>query len=85
MDVFEDYFGECTETSLKDNFVIVYEVNNSNSFNIFLYIFDFKQLLDEMLDSGLPLATETNVLKELIKPPNLLRKVTNFVTGDSTK
>ncbi len=42
MDVFEDYFGECTETSLKDNFVIVYEVNNSNSFNIFLYIFDFK-------------------------------------------
>jgi AP-3 complex subunit mu len=38
-----------------------------------------------MLDSGLPLATETNVLKELIKPPNLLRKVTNFVTGDSTK
>ena len=27
MDVFEDYFGECTETSLKENFVIVYEVN----------------------------------------------------------
>ena len=27
MDVFEDYFGECTETTLKDNFVIVYEVN----------------------------------------------------------
>jgi hypothetical protein len=27
MDVFEDYFGECTETSLKDNYVIVYEVN----------------------------------------------------------
>ncbi len=26
MDVFEDYFGECTETSLKDNYVIVYEV-----------------------------------------------------------
>jgi hypothetical protein len=30
MDVFEDYFGECTETSLKDNFVIVYEVKNSS-------------------------------------------------------
>jgi AP-3 complex subunit mu len=26
MEVFEDYFGECTETSLKDNYVIVYEV-----------------------------------------------------------
>ncbi|CAF1127314.1 unnamed protein product [Rotaria sp. Silwood1] len=66
MDIFEDYFGECTEKSIKDNYVIVYE------------------LLDEMLDSGLPLATETNILKELIKPPNLLRKVTSFVTRDST-
>ncbi|CAF3023204.1 unnamed protein product [Rotaria sp. Silwood2] len=66
MDVFEDYFGECTETSLKDNYVIVYE------------------LLDEMLDSGLPLATETNILKELIKPPNIFRKVANLVTGDNT-
>lgn len=26
MDVFEDYFSECSEKSLKDNFVIVYEV-----------------------------------------------------------
>ena len=43
------------------------------------------QLLDEMLDSGLPLATETNILKELIKPPTILRKVANLVTGDSTK
>ncbi|CAF4942128.1 unnamed protein product, partial [Rotaria socialis] len=66
VEVFEDYFTECTETSLKDNYVIVYE------------------LLDEMLDSGLPLATETNILKELIKPPNIFRKVANLVTGDST-
>ncbi|CAF0938505.1 unnamed protein product [Adineta ricciae] len=66
MDVFEEYFVTCTETTLKDNYVIVYE------------------LLDEMLDSGLPLATETSVLKELIKPPNLLRKVAHLVTGDST-
>jgi hypothetical protein len=33
MDVFEDYFGECTETSLKDNYVIVYEVNYSFYFH----------------------------------------------------
>jgi hypothetical protein len=32
MDVFEDYFGECNETSLKDNYVIVYEVQR----NIFI-------------------------------------------------
>lgn len=65
VDIFEDYFNECTESSLKENFVIVYE------------------LLDEMLDNGFPLATEVNVLKELIKPPNLYRKVHNMVTGDT--
>jgi len=26
MDVFEDYFGACSEATLKENFVIVYEV-----------------------------------------------------------
>ena len=30
IDVFEDYFGECSETSLKDNYVIVYEVRRIN-------------------------------------------------------
>ena len=65
VDIFEDYFNECTDSSLKENFVIVYE------------------LLDEMLDNGFPLATEVNILKELIKPPNLFRKVANMVTGDT--
>ena len=39
------------------------------------------QLLDELLDNGFPLATESNVLKELIKPPNILRTIANTVTG----
>ena len=39
------------------------------------------ELLDEMLDNGYPLATEANILKELIKPPNILRTVVNTVTG----
>lgn len=34
-----------------------------------------------MLDNGFPLATESNVLKELIKPPNILRSIANTVTG----
>ena len=42
------------------------------------------ELLDEMLDNGYPLATEANILKELIKPPNILRTVVNTVTGDLT-
>ncbi len=38
-----------------------------------------------MLDSGLPLATESSILKELIKPPSILRKVMHLATGDHTK
>ena len=65
VDTFEDYFNECSESVIKDNCVVVYE------------------LLDEMLDNGFPLATESNILKELIKPPNLLTNVLNTVTGKS--
>lgn len=65
VDTFQDYFTECSETSIKENYVVVYE------------------LLDEMLDNGYPLATEANILKELIKPPNILRTVVNTVTGKS--
>ena len=61
-DVFCSYFKELEDESLRDNFVITYE------------------LLDEMLDNGFPLATEANILKELIKPPNILRTVVN--TGE---
>lgn len=65
VDIFEDYFNECNETVIKENYVIIYE------------------LLEEMLDNGYPLATESNVLKELIKPPNILRSIANTVTGKS--
>ncbi len=34
-----------------------------------------------MLDNGFPLATESNILKELIKPPKLLRSIAEVVTG----
>jgi len=65
VDTFIEYFDECTERTIKDNYVVVYE------------------LLEEMLDNGYPLATESNILKELIKPPNILRSVVNTVTGQS--
>ncbi len=65
IDTFIDYFGECSESIVKENYVVVYE------------------LLDEMLDNGFPLATESNILKELIKPPNLFSNVINTVTGKS--
>ena len=65
VDTFVDYFECCSESIIKDNYVVVYE------------------LLDEMLDNGYPLATESNILKELIKPPTILRSVVNTVTGQS--
>jgi AP-3 complex subunit mu len=64
-DIFIDYFGVCTVESIKENFVVVYE------------------LLDEVLDAGFPLATEPNILKELIKPSSIIRSITNTVTGKS--
>lgn len=63
VDTFDDYFGDCSETIIKEHYVVVYE------------------LLDEMIDNGFPLATESNILKELIKPPNILRTIANTVTG----
>lgn len=40
------------------------------------------ELLEEMLDNGFPLATESNVLKEMIRPPTILRSVVNTLTGE---
>lgn len=40
------------------------------------------ELLEEMLDNGFPLATESNVLKEMIRPPTMLRSVVNTLTGE---
>eukprot|EP01135_Chromosphaera_perkinsii_P000527 Nk52_evm1s116 gene=Nk52_evmTU1s116 len=65
VDIFKEYFSKCTEETLKDNFLVCYE------------------LLEEMLDNGFPLTTETNVLKELIRPPSYVRTVLNTVTGKS--
>eukprot|EP01111_Echinosteliopsis_oligospora_P019898 TRINITY_DN986_c0_g1_i1.p1 TRINITY_DN986_c0_g1~~TRINITY_DN986_c0_g1_i1.p1 ORF type:complete len:417 (-),score=103.61 TRINITY_DN986_c0_g1_i1:50-1300(-) len=41
------------------------------------------QLLDEMMDNGLPFTTEPNILREMIKPPNIITNVLQGVTGAS--
>jgi len=63
MDTFTEYFDDCSESSIKDNIIVVY------------------QLLEEMLDNGFPLATELNILTELIKPPTIINKAVSMVTG----
>ncbi|OMH84979.1 AP-1 complex subunit mu-1-I [Zancudomyces culisetae] len=45
--VFTDYFKNLEEESIRDNFVIIYE------------------LLDEMMDYGIPQLTETKILQEI--------------------
>ena len=43
------------------------------------------ELLEEMLDNGFPLATESNILKEMIRPPTILRTMVNTLTGKQNK
>eukprot|EP00249_Psilotum_nudum_P016930 c26062_g1_i1 orf=128-1378(+) len=42
------------------------------------------ELLDEMMDSGFPLTTELNKLKEIIAPPNIVSRMLSVVTGGSS-
>lgn len=41
------------------------------------------QLLEEMLDNGVPFTTEPNILREMIAPPNIISNVFREVTGNS--
>ncbi|GHJ86856.1 hypothetical protein NliqN6_3258 [Naganishia liquefaciens] len=57
LDVLTAYFGQVTESSIRDNFDIVY------------------MLIEEMLDEGQPMTTEPNMLKDIVLPPTLVRKL----------
>jgi AP-3 complex subunit mu len=39
------------------------------------------QLLEEMLDNGVPFTTEPNILREMIAPPNIITNVVGSLTG----
>lgn len=62
-----------------DTFVDYFNECNEQIINDHLVV--VYELLEEMLDNGFPLATESNILKELIKPPSIINKVVNTVTG----
>jgi len=83
VDILEQYFNDCTESNIKEHYVVVYEVRFPKLIELEKKLKKLLQLLDEVLDNGYPLATEPNILQELIKPPNLLRSVVNTVTGKS--
>lgn len=84
VDILEQYFSECNESNIKEHYVVVYEVTNLKYiFQSHILITYKKQILDEVLDNGYPLATEPNILQELIKPPNIIGNLINTVTGKS--
>jgi AP-1 complex subunit mu len=48
-EVLKSYFGDLNEETVRENFVLIYE------------------LMDEMMDNGIPQVTETKILREYIK------------------
>lgn len=42
------------------------------------------QLLDEMMDNGVPLTTEPKIFREMIAPPNIVSKMLSVVTGKNS-
>lgn len=73
LETLQEYLGEVTEVSLKDNFDIVYMVSLCTHGQRTRA--DLWQLIEEMLDEGHPMTMETNMLKEVVLPPTLMRKL----------
>eukprot|EP01105_Mastigella_eilhardi_P028477 TRINITY_DN940_c0_g1_i1.p1 TRINITY_DN940_c0_g1~~TRINITY_DN940_c0_g1_i1.p1 ORF type:complete len:458 (+),score=129.64 TRINITY_DN940_c0_g1_i1:109-1374(+) len=42
------------------------------------------QLLEEMMDNGFPFTTEPNILREMVRAPNIVEKVSGAVGGTSS-
>ncbi|GMK59576.1 hypothetical protein CspeluHIS016_0801820 [Cutaneotrichosporon spelunceum] len=59
LDTLQEYLGDVTEVTVKDNFDVVY------------------MLIEEMLDEGHPMTMETAMLKDIVLPPSLMRKLLN--------
>jgi AP-3 complex subunit mu len=73
LDVLQEYLGEVSAGTIRDNFDVVYQV--SSSLNIIRTRPESHQLLEEMLDNGYPLTTEPNALRDIIMPPSLFKKI----------
>jgi AP-3 complex subunit mu len=79
LETLQEYLGDVTETALKDNFDIVYMVcltatrpqegREGHGADT--------QLVEEMLDEGHPMTMESAMLKEIVLPPTLMRKLLN--------
>jgi AP-3 complex subunit mu len=75
LETLQDYLGDVTETAIKDNFDIVYMVCLILP-ELQKKVAD-KELVEEMLDEGHPMTMESAMLKEIVLPPTLMRKLLN--------
>ncbi|KAH9587963.1 AP-3 complex subunit mu-2, variant 2 [Schistosoma haematobium] len=71
-------FLDCVHSIIEDYFGSVTETSIKEN------VVSIYEILDEMLDGGFPLATESNILKEIVRPPNFLQSLTDAVTGKNT-
>ncbi|CAH8498472.1 unnamed protein product [Schistosoma turkestanicum] len=71
-------FLDCIHSIIEDYFGSAAETSIKEN------IVSIYEILDEMLDGGFPLATEPNILKEIVRPPNFLQSLTDAVTGKNT-
>ncbi|RUP46212.1 Longin-like domain-containing protein [Jimgerdemannia flammicorona] len=84
IDILTDYLGDVSESTIRENFVTVYQISlimHRDAHTILSP--SFTQLLEEMMDYGYPLTTEPNALKEMIMPPTIINKVMNTVAAAS--
>jgi AP-3 complex subunit mu len=76
-ELFVDYFDKLSPKVLKANFTVVYQARASLHLLLLAAHFDAMcmQLLDEMMDYGVPFTTEPNTLRDIVAAPDMLSAV----------
>lgn len=76
INILQEYFGDLSAATLKDNFDVVYQVRHQMLHFLGHHKNPYSQLLEETLDSGgHPLTTAPNALRDIVLPPSLLNKL----------
>jgi hypothetical protein len=77
-DVMQNYFSDVSEETIKEHFPTVYQVLPS----LCTRIAKFLQLLEEMMDDGIPFCTELNTLQDMIHSRGIFAEVMEKLPGD---
>ena len=74
VEILQDYLGDVSASSLKDNFDVVYQVGISPH-RSGINFHACAKLLEEMVDDGYPLTTESSALRDIVLPPSFVNKI----------